>query len=45
MKAAAGTLQVDLLSNGTARVDVTRRRERSDWAIIARGAQKSKEKV
>jgi hypothetical protein len=45
LRAVAGTLQVSLLSNGAASVDVTRRRERNNWAIMARSSQKSKEKA
>jgi len=39
LRAMAGTLQVCLLFNGTARVDVARRRDRKIWGIMANGVE------
>ena len=39
-RAVAGTLQVCLLFNGTARVDVARRRDRKkNWGIMTNGVE------
>jgi len=39
LRAVLGTLQVCLLFNGTARVDVARRRVRKNWDIMTNGVE------